>query len=71
MPAESEKQTLSPTSMSLADAARVLSKTYGETITVAMLQGDVDDGAPTNADGTINLVHLAAWLAKELSTRAN
>ena len=28
-----------------------------------MIRGDIDDGAPTNPDGTVNLVHYAAWLA--------
>jgi hypothetical protein len=28
---------------------------------------DIADGAPTNPDGTVNLVHYAAWLA--LKTR--
>ncbi len=32
----------------------------------AMLQADVAAGAPTNADGTFNLVHYAAWLVKEM-----
>jgi hypothetical protein len=27
-----------------------------------MLQADIDAGAPTNPDGTINLVNFAAWL---------
>ena len=31
-----------------------------------MLQADGADGAPLNADGTLNLVHYAAWLAKEM-----
>jgi hypothetical protein len=30
-------------------------------------RADIDAGAPTNADGTINLVHYAAWLVKEMS----
>jgi len=31
-----------------------------------MLGDDVLAGAPTNADGTLNLVHYAAWLVKEM-----
>jgi hypothetical protein len=27
-----------------------------------MLQADIEAGAPTNADGTMNLVNYAAWL---------
>jgi hypothetical protein len=30
------------------------------------LRADLEAGAPTNPDGTINLVHYAAWLAKEM-----
>jgi hypothetical protein len=34
-------------------------------------QADVDAGAPTNGDGTINLVHYAAWLVKEMACRGD
>ena len=36
----------------------------GSPVTEEMLQADLAAGAPENADGTINLVHYAAWLAK-------
>ena len=35
-----------------------------------MLQADIDDGAPTNPDGTMNLVQYAAWLVKEMARGA-
>ena len=66
-----ERSQLSPLAMSIADAARVLSKVGGQTIEPEMLQEDIDDGAPTNPDGTINLVHYASWLVREMATRAN
>jgi hypothetical protein len=31
-----------------------------------MIQADLADGAPVNAEGTINLVHYAAWLVREM-----
>jgi hypothetical protein len=31
-----------------------------------MLEADVAAGSPVNADGTMNLIHYSAWLAKEL-----
>jgi len=34
-------------------------------VTVEMLQDDLADGAPVNADGTFNLIHYMAWLLKE------
>ena len=62
------KPPLSPTALALRDAARLLSKTGGQPISQEMLEADIADGAPANPDGTINLVHYAAWLVKELSS---
>lgn len=51
--------------LSVADAARALSRTGGRTVTEAMLRADIDAGAPANPDGTLNLLHYAAWLVRE------
>jgi len=56
---------LNPTALSLAEAGRLLSAAGGQRIDVEMLTADVAAGAPTNADGTLNLVHYAAWLVRE------
>jgi len=56
---------LSPTALPLADAARLLSAAGGQRVTVEMLEADIAAGAPTNGDGTLNLVHYAAWLVKQ------
>ncbi len=58
---------LNPAAMPVADAARVLTRLGGKPVTDAMLRVDIDAGAPTNADGSVNLVHYAAWLVKEMS----
>ena len=58
---------LNPAAMPVAGAARVLTRLGGKPVTEAMLRADIDAGAPTNANGTINLVHYAAWLVKEMS----
>ena len=52
-----------PAALAVADAARLLAKASSEPVTEAMIRGDIDDGAPMNPDGTVNLVHYAAWLA--------
>ena len=52
-----------PAALAVADAARLLAKASSEPVTEAMIRGDIDDGEPTNPDGTVNLVHYAAWLA--------
>lgn len=48
-------------------AAKLLSKASGESISLAQIESDIDAGAPTNADGTINLLHFAAWLVREMN----
>jgi hypothetical protein len=67
MGAESSRSQLNPQALSLADAARIFSAAAGATIDVAMLEADVETGAPANADGTLNLVHYAAWLLREMA----
>ena len=56
------KPTMNPAALPLADAAKVLSAAGGQRVTIEMLEEDVAAGAPTNADGSINLLHYAAWL---------
>lgn len=67
---DAPKPQLNPAAMSLRDAARLLAKVGGPSITEAMLTSDVEAGAPTNPDGTINLVHYAAWLVTEMGRSA-
>ena len=59
------RNPLNPSALTLADAARLLSKVSGQQVTESMLRDDVAAGAPTNPDGTLNLVHYAAWHVKE------
>jgi len=58
---------LNPAALPVADAARVLTRLGGKPVSDAMLHADIGAGAPTNADGSLNLVHYAAWLVKEMS----
>ena len=62
---------LNPAALPLANAARLLSAAGGQRITVDMLEADQATGAPVNADGSLNLVHYAAWLVREMSGRGD
>lgn len=53
------------TALTPAQAAKLLAAAGNRRITEAMVRADIEAGAPTNADGTVNLVHYAAWLARE------
>jgi hypothetical protein len=55
-----------PTRLSIEQASKLLSAAYRERIDALKIQEDIDTGAPTNADGTINLVNYAAWQAEEM-----
>ena len=60
--------TLNPGAMSVAEVAKLLSAGGGKKITAEEIQADIDAGAPTNPNGTINLVHYTAWLLREMQT---
>ena len=58
---------LNPQALSPEDVARILTASGWKPVTVDMIRDDIDDGAPVNPDGTINLVVYAAWLVREIS----
>ncbi len=76
MPAEHAQPgpAFDPASLSIKDMARLISAAGGRAISPEQVQADVDNGAPTAGRGTdgqvrLNLVHYAAWLAREVQAR--
>ena len=65
--ANDSPHAMNPNALRIDDAAQLLSKVGGQPVTEAELREDIDAGAPTNPDGTLNLVHYAAWLVKEVA----
>ena len=65
----SERGPINPLALPIADAAQLLSKAGARQILVDQIEADIAAGAPTNGDGTINLVTYAAWLARNVSRR--
>jgi hypothetical protein len=59
------ERALNPNALDATDLAKILSKASGLTITEAMILADRQAGAPANPDGTVNLIHYTAWLARE------
>ncbi len=59
------ENTIKITALSKDDTVRILHKAGSRRITAELLDEDIEAGAPVNPDGTINLIHYAAWLAKE------
>ena len=57
---------LDPNRLTPEQAAKVLSAAAKVRVPVEQIATDLEDGAPKNSDGTMNLVHYAAWLVKEM-----
>ncbi len=62
---------LNPAALSVTDTARTLTRVAGQPVSEAMIERDIDHGAPTNPDGTINLAHYAAWLVRDMAEGAS
>jgi hypothetical protein len=62
---------LNPLALGVEQAARLLSAAGPKPVTADMVRDDIAAGAPTNADGTLNLIHYAAWLIREMNRRAD
>ena len=66
MATNDQDRSLNPAALTVSAAAVLLSKVGGKPVREDTLRADIEAGAPTNADGTINLVMYAAWLVKGL-----
>ncbi len=60
------KSSIDPNRLTVEQAAKLLSAAAKVRISEELIVKDIDEGAPQNNDGTINLVHYAAWIVKEM-----
>jgi len=60
-PSLTSTERVNPAALAVEDAARALG------LPVDAIRQDIAQGAPTNADGSVNLVHYAAWLNGRLA----
>ena len=61
-----ENATLDPNRLTPEQAAKLLSAAAKLRVPVDQITADLEAGAPQNPDGTMNLMHYAAWLVKEM-----
>ncbi len=59
-----EPGSVDPNRLTPPQAAKLLSAAAKLQIPVEQIEQDIQSGAPTNPDGTLNLMHYAAWLVK-------
>ena len=58
---------MNPAALTVEQAARVLTAVGGRWTTAETIRRHIERGAPTAADGRINLVHYMAWVIREMS----
>ena len=61
----SDKAPLDPNRLTPEQAAKLLSAAAKLRVPVEQIAADLEAGAPQNPDGTMNLMHYAAWLVKK------
>lgn len=59
----------SPASLSSYDLVRLLRASGSKHASEDTVRADIEAGAPTNVDGTINLMHYTAWLARQVTAQ--
>ena len=60
------KNPIDPNRLTPEQAAKLLSAAAKIRIPEENIVLDIENGAPTNQDGSINLVHYIAWMVKEM-----
>ena len=61
-----KNESVDPASMTVEQAAKILSAAFRERIEIENIRTDIDEGAPTNDDGTMNLINYTAWQLREV-----
>lgn len=59
-------QKRSPAALDIDDLVRLLRASGSRHGTADRIRADIEAGAPTNADGSLNLVHYGAWLVRQV-----
>jgi len=64
---EQSKNPLALTALPVADLAKILASAYGRRIIEEQVREVAERGELVRADGTVNLIQYAAFLAKEVT----
>lgn len=63
---KAEGGRIDPNRLTPDQAAKLLSAVANVRIGAEQIAADLEAGAPRNTDGTLSLVHYAAWILKEM-----
>ncbi len=63
---DDKRENVDPTKLSVSQLSKLLSNAYRQRVPEEQIRADIEAGAPTTVDGTINLVVYTAWLLQEM-----
>jgi hypothetical protein len=55
------------TAISVPDLVKLLKRAGAQSVSEGAIREDIERGAPTNPDGSVNLIHYTAWLQIQVS----
>ena len=59
------------TALEIPDLIKLLKRSGSRSVSDEAVKNDIANGAPTNPDGTVNLIFNTAWLIREASDNGN
>jgi len=62
------KSQFTTTALPIPDIVKIMRSSGSRHVSEEGIRKDISSGAPVNLDGTVNLLHYAAWLIKELES---
>jgi len=65
--ATSESGVANPSALTADQLSRLLVASGSKSATAKVIRRHIEAGAPTAADGRLNLVHYVAWVAREVA----
>ena len=66
-----ESSPIKITALDVAALVTLLRRSGSRTVSEETIRADIGRGAPTNPDGTVNLLNYAAWLVREVAEYGN
>ena len=66
-PAVGEQGTANPSALTAEQLSRLLAASGSKSATAEVIRRHIEAGAPTVADGRLNLIHYVAWVVREVA----
>ena len=63
----SDREKIDPSKLTPQQTAELLTRLGEGAVDADSVKDDLADGAPTNADGSLNAMRYVAWLVRELA----